>query len=80
MELSQTQRFLRESIKDKFTKRELAILRLMQEGKTHRQISQEVAICERTVGYCLRTVYSKLGVKKRIEAVRKITSLGLLDE
>jgi PAS domain S-box-containing protein len=78
-ELSQTQSLLRESIRDKFTDRELTLLRLIQEGKTDRQISEEIAICERTVSYCLRAIYSKLGVKKRIEAVRKVTSLGLLD-
>ncbi|MFL5803845.1 MAG: PAS domain-containing protein [Roseiflexaceae bacterium] len=79
-ELTQTQRQLIESVREKFNERELAVLRLVQEGYTDRQISQELAIAERTVGYCLQGLYTKLGVKKRVAAVREATRLHLLDE
>jgi len=49
--------------------RELRILQLMVEGKTDREIGQELGIAERTVRHHLRRIYDKLGVNSRVEAV-----------
>ena len=80
IELVQTQRRLIESVRKLFNKRELAILQLLQAGWTDRQIGQKLSVCERTVSYSLRSLYSKLGVTKRVEAVREAARLRLLDE
>lgn len=62
------------------TEDELAVLRLMVEGKTDHQISRELSLSERTVRYRLQNIYDKLGVNTRIEAAVKAVRLGLAQE
>jgi PAS domain S-box-containing protein len=79
-DLAQMQAQLLAATKERFSERELAVLRLIQEGRTDREISQELAISERTVGYCLQGLYAKFGVKKRITAIREAIRLHLLED
>lgn len=58
----------RESRRPYFTTRELAILRLISDGKSNKEIAQELRIATRTVEYHVGTVLGKLGVASRVEA------------
>jgi DNA-binding NarL/FixJ family response regulator len=51
------------------TKRELEILRLVQRGRRNREIAQEMGIEEKTVKNHINSIYSKLGIASRVEAM-----------
>lgn len=50
------------------TDRELAVLRLVVEGRTNQEIGNALGISEKTVEKHLREVFTKLGVASRVEA------------
>ncbi len=56
------------------TKRELEILRLVQRGRRNREIAHEIGIEEKTVKNHINSIYSKLGIASRVEAMA--TRLG----
>ncbi|MGI6209227.1 MAG: response regulator [Anaerolineae bacterium] len=60
-----------------FTDRELQILRLLMEGKTDRDIAEEMVCAERTIRYHLRNIFRKLGVNTRVEAAVRAAQLNL---
>lgn len=64
--------------KPALTHRELAVLQMVAMGRTDRQVAQELGIAERTVRYCLRSIYDKLGVGTRLEATAQAVRLGLV--
>jgi DNA-binding NarL/FixJ family response regulator len=51
------------------TKRELEILKLVQRGRRNREIAQEMQIEEKTVKNHINSIYSKLGIASRVEAM-----------
>jgi DNA-binding NarL/FixJ family response regulator len=51
------------------TKRELEILKLVQRGRRNREIAQEMRIEEKTVKNHINSIYSKLGIASRVEAM-----------
>jgi DNA-binding NarL/FixJ family response regulator len=51
------------------TKRELEILTLVQRGRRNREIAQEMRIEEKTVKNHINSIYSKLGIASRVEAM-----------
>lgn len=51
-----------------FTERELDVLRLLAEGKTNEEISQELVVVLKTVEKHVANIFRKLGVKNRTEA------------
>lgn len=51
------------------TKRELEILKLVQRGRRNREIAQEMEIEEKTVKNHINSIYSKLGIASRVEAM-----------
>lgn len=53
----------------RLTKREEEILRLVQRGRTNREIAHEIGLEEKTVKNHLNNIYSKLGVASRTEAM-----------
>ena len=60
------------------TDRELEILRLIAEGKSNTEISQQLYLALSTVkGHNLR-IFNKLQVQNRTEAVARARELGLL--
>jgi DNA-binding NarL/FixJ family response regulator len=52
------------------TLRELDVLRQLIKGHTNKEIGRELQLGEVTVGLHLRSIYRKLGVKNRTQAVR----------
>jgi LuxR family maltose regulon positive regulatory protein len=60
------------------TAREQELLRLLAEGLSNREISQELTISVNTVKSHLRRIYLQLEVHNRTEAVRRAQELHLL--
>ncbi len=60
------------------TPRELVTLRLMADGKSNKEIANELEISERTVKTHLGHLFEKLGVTSRTEAVKIATRRGLV--
>jgi NarL family two-component system response regulator LiaR len=58
------------------TDRELDVLRLAAKGKTNREIGSELGISHRTVQGHLASIYGKLGVNSRTEAVTEALRRG----
>jgi len=62
---------------DALTKREREVAKLAAEGRSAREIAQELYIGERTVETHLANAYAKLGVSSKVELVRMAPELGL---
>jgi len=62
------------------SERELQVLQLIEQGSSNLEIAQELVIVIDTVKRHVSHIFSKLGVQKRVQAVRKARELGLLDE
>ena len=60
------------------TPRELTTLRLMADGKSNKEIANDLGISERTVKTHLGHLFEKLGVTSRTEAVKVATRRGLV--
>ena len=60
------------------TGRELEILQLTTEGLANKQIALSLSISEHTVKFHLSSIYAKLGVTSRTEAVRAGARRGLV--
>jgi len=61
------------------TPRELDVLRLISEGVTTRQTAARLKLSQRTVESHISKLYSKLGVRTRVQAVVQASRLGLLE-
>ncbi|MFE2757567.1 AAA family ATPase [Actinosynnema sp. NPDC059335] len=64
---------------DPFTPRERSVLELVAQGRTNRQVGEELYISEKTVSVHLSRIMSKLGASRRTEAVATAFDRGLLD-
>jgi len=60
------------------TARELEVLALLSDGLANKQISLELEISEHTVKFHVSSIYQKLNVSNRAEAVRLGIQLGLI--
>jgi DNA-binding NarL/FixJ family response regulator len=60
------------------TPRELSTLRLMADGRSNKEIANELGISERTVKTHLGHLFEKLGVTSRTEAVKVAARRGLV--
>jgi len=60
------------------TPRELTTLKLMADGKSNKEIANELGISDRTVKSHLGHLFEKLGVTSRTEAVKVATRRGLV--
>ncbi len=60
------------------TGREIEILQLTAQGLANKQIAMKVGISEHTVKFHLSSIYAKLGVTSRTEAVRAGARRGLV--
>ncbi len=60
------------------TERETEVLQQVAQGLSNKQIALKLGISENTVKYHVASIYSKLGVGNRTEAVRMGARLGLV--
>jgi LuxR family maltose regulon positive regulatory protein len=61
-----------------FSQRELAVLRLIQEGHSNQSISEKLFLSLSTVKWHNQNIFSKLDVQRRTEAVARAIQLKLL--
>jgi DNA-binding NarL/FixJ family response regulator len=59
--------------------RELKVLRLISQGRSNRQIAEEAHRSINTIEAQLKSIYRKLNVQSRTQAVRTATQMGLLN-
>jgi DNA-binding NarL/FixJ family response regulator len=59
------------------TPRELEVLRLLVEGRSNRQIAEQLFISGSTAGVHVTNILAKLGVHSRLEAAARARQLGL---
>jgi LuxR family maltose regulon positive regulatory protein len=62
------------------SERELQVLQLLARGASNQEIAQGLVITIDTVKRHVSHIFSKLGVKNRVQAVRQARELGLLGE
>ncbi|WKZ41429.1 MAG: response regulator transcription factor [Anaerolineales bacterium] len=67
-----------ESLIEPLTAREMEVLQRMAAGLANKQIALALNISEHTVKFHLSSLYAKLGVSSRTEAVRRGLELGLI--
>jgi DNA-binding NarL/FixJ family response regulator len=67
------------SADDALTSREVSILRLVAEGKANKNVAWELSISEDTVKTHLRSIFSKLNVNDRTQAVTAALRRGIID-
>lgn len=60
------------------TDRELEVLRLMAEGLTYQEVADRLIVSVNTVRYHVKSLYSKLGVDRRLAALDTARAAGLL--
>jgi len=60
------------------SERELEVLQLIAEGLTNKEVSDRLYLSPNTVKVHNRTIFSKLGVKSRTQAVARARGMGLL--
>jgi len=65
-------------LRQPLTPRELEVLELVSRGLPSKLIAQSLAVSESTVKYHLSSIYAKLGVASRTEAVSRAARLGLI--
>lgn len=69
---------LRKRLRITFTEREIAILKLMKDGKTNPEIGRILYISENTVKANIKTIMRKLSVNDRTQAVVKAAEYGII--
>ncbi len=60
------------------TNRECEVLQLLQDGRTNREIAIRLKLSAGTVRNYTSSIYTKLKVRNRLEAVNRALELGLL--
>jgi non-specific serine/threonine protein kinase len=63
---------------DPLTAREREVLELIAQGRSNREIAEALFVTEHTVKYHVASLFSRLDVTSRAEAVARAASLGLL--
>ena len=60
------------------SRREVAVLRPIAEGKSNREIASELVIAAGTTRRHVNNIYDKIGATNRTEATRYVLGAGLL--
>lgn len=63
----------------RLTPREEAVLQALAQGRVNKQLAAGLNITESTFKTYLRNIYEKLGVRTRVQAVRRGEQLGVID-
>ena len=66
------------SLVDPLSSRELEVLKLVATGASNKEIALALVIAEGTVKNHLTNIFSKMGVRERMQAVLKARELGLI--
>jgi DNA-binding CsgD family transcriptional regulator len=66
------------AVADLLTQRERDVLALLERGLTYREASAELGLSWRTIQSHAVSLYTKLGVHRRADALRRAQELGLL--
>ena len=67
-----------EGLVEPLSERELDVLRLLAAGLSNREIAQQLYLSVNTVKTHIRSIYGKLGVHSRMQAVNRARELGLV--
>ncbi len=67
-----------ESLTEQLTAREKEVIQLMAQGLANKQIALSLSISEHTVKFHLSSLYAKLGISSRTEAIKRGIELGLI--
>jgi DNA-binding NarL/FixJ family response regulator len=67
-------RAMRADGEDPLTSRERQIAELVAEGRTNREVAEQLVLSTRTVEAHLRTIYAKLDVRSRVELTRLLSA------
>jgi len=62
------------------SQRELRVLSLILEGQSSKQVADTLFCTKRTVDFHLTNSYRKLQVANRVQAMRRLVRLGLLEQ
>lgn len=62
----------------KLTRREIEVLQLVLEGKSSKEVADELVCSKRTVDFHINRIYDKLDVSNRVQAMLKASTLGLI--
>ena len=60
------------------TPREVEVLTLVAEGRSSKEVSEQLFISKRTVDFHLSNIYTKLGASNRVQALLEASRRGLL--
>lgn len=71
--------FQKQTWMEPFSHREVEILGLISDGLSNYEISQELLLSLETIKWYNKQIFAKLGVKSRMQAVRKAVEYGLFD-
>ncbi len=69
----------RPALIESLTTREHDVLALVADGLPNREIARDLAISEHTVKFHLASIFGKLGVSTRTEAVQRGVRLGVIE-
>ena len=67
-----------QSVVNLLSDREIEVLQLVAQGLTNKEISERLYLALDTVKGHNRRIYSKLGVRKRIDAITQAREMGIL--
>ena len=67
------------SLDSGFSSRESEVIVQLADGKSNKEIARALELTENTVKFHLKSIYAKLGVNKRTQAVLEAQKLGLID-
>jgi DNA-binding NarL/FixJ family response regulator len=79
LELVRTDRPTATSTRPDFNRSQLAILRLMSQGYSNREIADRIYLSESTVKSHIQEIFRKMGVRNRVEAALQATREGWFD-
>ena len=68
-----------EPLIEALTMREHDVLALVADGLSNREVAHELSISEHTVKFHLASIFGKLGVSTRTEAVQRGVRLGVIE-
>jgi ATP/maltotriose-dependent transcriptional regulator MalT len=63
---------------EKLSERELDVLRLLARGQSYKEIGQQLFLSLNTVQFHIKSIYGKLLVNKRVQAIEKAREKKLI--